>query len=346
MARKAADAEAKLKKEEAAAAAEMAEAAKTKFTKSKRKSTTPPRRSFAEASAVAASTHAGKSAPVEADDTPDWKARAEELEASIPGLQKEKDATEARMRDMEAQLQDLEALMRETKAKLDAVENENKQLRLAAEATNQTSPGTPAPPVPNTEQPQPEPQPQQQQPDPVTRDPARAALETHLIGINLQGLRKLMIFIQSLIPSGRFRNRVKDAVWKDGICIEEAVDVIVKSWEDLTTGAWVYGFVKTGTGSKRLAECSEIIDPADIGKPSYFISHAWKGSLAQLFEGIFRILGGVAAEEDTFVWIDFVAVRRRCNHCSLPLCAPLPASRLSLLCGSVALLACAIRGGR
>ena len=68
MARKAADAEAKLKKEEAAAAAEMAEAAKTKFTKSKRKSTTP-RRSFAEASAVAASTHAGKSAPVEADDT-------------------------------------------------------------------------------------------------------------------------------------------------------------------------------------------------------------------------------------------------------------------------------------
>ena len=52
MARKAADAEAKLKKEEAAAAAEMAEAAKTKFTKSKRKSTTP-RRSFAEASTVA-----------------------------------------------------------------------------------------------------------------------------------------------------------------------------------------------------------------------------------------------------------------------------------------------------
>ena len=89
MARKAAEAEAKLKKEEAAAAAEMAEVAKTKFTKSKRKSTTP-RRSFAEAS-----THAGKSAPVEADDTPDWKARAEELEASIPGLQKEKDATEA-----------------------------------------------------------------------------------------------------------------------------------------------------------------------------------------------------------------------------------------------------------
>ena len=345
MARKAADAEAKLKKEEAAAATEMAEVAKTKFTKSKRKSTTP-RRSFAEVSAVAASTHAGKSAPVEADDTPDWKVRAEELGESISGLQQEKDAMEARMQDMEAQLQDLEALMRETKAKLDAVENDNKQLRLAAEATNQTSPGTPPPPTPCTEQPQPEPQPQQQQPDPVTRDPARAALETHLIGINLQGLRKLMIFIQSLIPEERFRNRVKDAVWKDGICIEEAVDVIVKSWEDLTTGAWVYGFVKTDTGSKRLAECSEIIDPADIGKPSYFISHAWKGSLAQLFEGIFRILGGVAAEEDTFVWIDFVAVRRGCNHCSLPLCAPLPASRLSLLCGSVALLACAIRGGR
>ena len=181
MARKAAEAEAKLKKEEAAAAAEMAEAAKTKFTtKSKRNSTTP-RRSFAEASAVAASTHAGKSAPVEADDTPDWKARAGELGESISGLQQEKDAMEARMQDMEAQLQDLEALMRETKAKLDAVENENKQLRLAAEATNQTSPGTPAPPIPCTEQPQPEPQPQQQQPDPVTRDPARAALETHLI---------------------------------------------------------------------------------------------------------------------------------------------------------------------
>ena len=107
MARKAADAEAKLKKEEAAAAAEMAEAAKTKFTKSKRTSTTP-RRSFAEASAVAASTHAGKSAPVEADNAPDWKARAGELGESISGLQQEKDAMEARMRDMEAQLQDLD----------------------------------------------------------------------------------------------------------------------------------------------------------------------------------------------------------------------------------------------
>ena len=219
MARKAAEAEAKLKKEEAAAAAEMAEAAKTKFTKSKRKSTTP-RRSFAEASAVATSTHAGKSDPEKADDTLDWKARAEELEASIPGLQKEKDAMEARMRDMEAQLQDLGALMRETKAKLDAVENENKQLRVEAEATNHPPPGPPPPPPPCTEQPQPEPKPQQQ-PDPVTRDPARAALETHLIGINLQGLRKLMIFIQSLIPEERFRNRVKDAVWKDGICVEE-----------------------------------------------------------------------------------------------------------------------------
>ena len=51
---------------------------------------------------------------------------------------------------------------------------------------------------------------------------------------------KLVKYIQGrLIPSGRFRNRVKDAVWKDGICIEEAEDMIVKSWEELTTAAFV-----------------------------------------------------------------------------------------------------------
>ena len=29
------------------------------------------------------------------------------------------------------------------------------------------------------------------------------------------------------------------------------------------------------TGAERLADCPGLIDPSDIGKPTYFISHAW-----------------------------------------------------------------------
>ncbi len=66
----------------------------------------------------------------------------------------------------------------------------------------------------------------------------------------------------------------------------------IDSINDLTTTMLVEQWIKKPetSGTSRLADVPEIISPADIGTPTYFISHAWKGSFGVLVANLVRCL--------------------------------------------------------
>lgn len=88
-------------------------------------------------------------------------------------------------------------------------------------------------------------------------------------GITLRGLRKLVGRIKEICAAGHFD--------QDVVINGAAFKGIEGDFARLTTTQLVYGWIKleTVTGHKRLADCSALVDPEDVGVPSYFISHAW-----------------------------------------------------------------------
>ncbi len=93
--------------------------------------------------------------------------------------------------------------------------------------------------------------------------------ETCFKGITLRGLRKLVGRIKELCASGHFD--------EEAVINGTTFKGIGGDYEKLTTTQLVYLWVKLEgvTGCKRLADCPALIDPQDVGAPSYFISHAW-----------------------------------------------------------------------
>jgi hypothetical protein len=124
-----------------------------------------------------------------------------------------------------------------------------------------------------------------------------------LKGVTLGGLRKLEVMVRQLHSSGFFS---KKWISSDG----KVSFPPVLTFEDLTTEQLVYRWVKSRdmTGDRRLADCPQHINPADLGVPSYFISHAWKGTFAKLLRTIYAFLAN--ASESTRVWIDCIAINQ------------------------------------
>lgn len=91
-------------------------------------------------------------------------------------------------------------------------------------------------------------------------------LPTTLKGVAVSGLRKMSERVRSLCGEGFF---AEDRVFTDGTVIYGTRD-----YEALTTTQVVYQFVRDEevSGSLRLADCATMIDPSDLGRPSYFIS--------------------------------------------------------------------------
>ena len=115
--------------------------------------------------------------------------------------------------------------------------------------------------------------------------------ETHQIGITKRGIRLVLQLLMDAFEAGRFPGvtNVHD------LALQDVVDLFVK--------------VETAKTKCRLAECG-LIPSEDIREPSYFISHAWKGSTVFLLQTVLNFLRN-ASETETAVWIDFIAVR----HC-------------------------------
>ena len=53
---------------------------------------------------------------------------------------------------------------------------------------------------------------------------------------------------------------------------------------------------------------SELIDPEDVLKPDYFVSHAWQGRFINVVAAVFSRLRN--ASDDTAVWLDIIAVNQ------------------------------------
>lgn len=62
-------------------------------------------------------------------------------------------------------------------------------------------------------------------------------------------------------------------------------------------------------------ELPGLLDPTegDVGRPMYFISHAWNNPIELLFRQVFDFLA--SADDSTRVWLDVLAV---CQHESKP----------------------------
>ncbi|KAK3258922.1 hypothetical protein CYMTET_32056 [Cymbomonas tetramitiformis] len=81
-------------------------------------------------------------------------------------------------------------------------------------------------------------------------------------------------------------------------------------WSTMTTEEVVKEFVvpRTEATRCRLVDMSEYVAAEAVGRPSYFISHAWKGAFATLFNRVLEFLA--SASDETRVWVDIFAVNQ------------------------------------
>eukprot|EP00854_Cymbomonas_tetramitiformis_P025091 gene25091-30617_t len=81
-------------------------------------------------------------------------------------------------------------------------------------------------------------------------------------------------------------------------------------WSTVTTEEVVQEFVlpETETRQCRLVDLPEYVAAESVGRPSYFISHAWKGAFATLLNRVLNFL--VSASDETRVWVDVFAVNQ------------------------------------
>ena len=117
------------------------------------------------------------------------------------------------------------------------------------------------------------------------------------LGITIKGLKVLDSWVRKQWELGRFKEERK---FPDG-----TVCAAIQNYEEITTTHVVYCLIQDEalTGDKRLAECSDIINPEYIAQPTYFVSHAWRGLFFRLVQGVLRFL--VNASDATTVWIDW-----------------------------------------
>ena len=116
------------------------------------------------------------------------------------------------------------------------------------------------------------------------------------MGLSLRGVRRLKERLVKLCASEESPFKVDAVLLKNRKC------AAAHSFDELTTTQLVHMWVKEKavTGDKRLAEVAALIDPDDVGLPTYFISHAWQSTVAKLFSTIEAFLAD--ASDNTCAW--------------------------------------------
>ncbi|KAG2452109.1 hypothetical protein HYH02_003143 [Chlamydomonas schloesseri] len=119
--------------------------------------------------------------------------------------------------------------------------------------------------------------------------PLPAKLATVGKGVSLRGLRKVREAIRAHFGPGKYAS-----VSTAEVC---------QRWVKPLTAKH---------GRCRLVEVPGLLDPGagEVGRPLYFLSHAWSNSIELLFSKVFEFLSS-ASDEDTRVWLDVLAV---CQH--------------------------------
>ena len=130
------------------------------------------------------------------------------------------------------------------------------------------------------------------------------ALPTTTKGITISGLRKMKPVIQTECERGRFK---EDRTYNDGTHSKGTM-----TYEELSTTDVVYKYVKDPriSGQLRLIDTG-IVAKEDIARPTFFISHAWKGRFSKLIDEIFTHAEKNGLPDNTAVWIDVFSVNQR-----------------------------------
>jgi hypothetical protein len=127
-------------------------------------------------------------------------------------------------------------------------------------------------------------------------------------GVNVKFLKAIYAHVKKLFRDGTFNANHE---FNDGTVLKPAVN-----FEDVSTTHVVYLWVKEAsvTGDSRLVDCPELlsslgVSQADVGIPTFFVSHAWKGSFNTL---IVQTLGALrdVSETETYIWMDMWAVNQ------------------------------------
>jgi hypothetical protein len=119
-------------------------------------------------------------------------------------------------------------------------------------------------------------------------------LPTTAKGIRIKGLKKVVERVKCLVAEGLF---AQEKAYEDGTVCPAVAD-----YKDLTTTHVVYGWVKEQKDDKRLADQGDIINQEDLGIPTYFISHAWKGGFSRLVSEVLAYCEKKGLSEETCVW--------------------------------------------
>jgi hypothetical protein len=125
-------------------------------------------------------------------------------------------------------------------------------------------------------------------------------------GISIRGLEKLAGKIRKECANGRFSHD-KDFSHDGKFCKGTT------SYSLVTTTQVVYLYVKDKavTGSKRLADCPDLIDREHIGPPTLFVSHAWDARWSAVVSCVVDFANEKGMDKDsTYVWLDVVAVNQ------------------------------------
>jgi hypothetical protein len=127
-------------------------------------------------------------------------------------------------------------------------------------------------------------------------------------GVNVKFLKALYANTEKLFRDGTFN---VDRSFPDTTVVGPAL-----TFEEVSTTHVVYLWVKeiSVTGDRRLVDCPELlsslgVSQADVGIPTFFVSHAWKGSFKALMVQTLAALRDVS-ETDTYVWMDMWAVNQ------------------------------------
>lgn len=158
--------------------------------------------------------------------------------------------------------------------------------------------------------------------------------ESTVKGINLKGLRRLKALIaEQCTVKGKFKNDVF-LVEHQGKFEEREREFTFdgqNSYEEfrfrrlrvegttdfrkLTINQAVETWVKDSRqtpGRCRLLDNPKVVDPMDVGRPTYYVSCPWRSSVAKFFEtleGFLALANNASNSSDTtYVWVDWLAI--------------------------------------
>jgi hypothetical protein len=139
---------------------------------------------------------------------------------------------------------------------------------------------------------------------PIAEASAATEAAVEHLGISLRGVRRLRDRLVELCADA------ERSPFREACTLLGRECPAVRLFEELTTTQLVHLWIKREdvTGTRRMAEVPELIDPADVGPPTYFISHAWMSTVAKLLGTIEAFLAD--AGDSVCVWLDFCAINQ------------------------------------